>query len=80
MFHKEKKTLLGGACGEVILTSLNIMDAVIPLQPYRLGVVLISDGVCRAVPAISAATGARGDAVDMVGESDVELRAWADFG
>ena len=33
------------------------MDAVITLQPYRLGALLISDGVGGAAPAISAAAG-----------------------
>ena len=51
------KVTLGGACGEAILTSLNLMDAVITLQPYRLGALLIFDGVGGAAPAISAAAG-----------------------
>ena len=42
------------------------MDAVITLQPYRLGALLISDGVGGAAPAISAAAGARRAAAAMV--------------
>ena len=56
----------GGAGGDAILTSLNLMGDVITLQPYRLGALLISDGFGRAAPAIFAAAGARRAAAAMV--------------
>ena len=59
---------VGGARGEAVLTLLNLMDAVITLQHYRLDATLISDGVGRAAPAISAAAGAREAAAAMVAE------------
>ena len=49
------------------------MDAAKALQYYRLDALLISDGVGRTAPAISAAAGARGAAVDMVGEIAAEF-------
>ena len=47
------------------MTSLNLMDAVITLHPYRLDAVLISDGVGGAASAITATAGAGGAAAAM---------------
>ena len=65
---------VGGARGEAVLTLLNLMDAVITPQHYRLDAALISNRVGGAATAITAAGGAGESAASSVAMCGVQAR------